>query len=67
MPFRDFAPHFQPEQLDKLNAAFEAAWPQLLFDDIPRTHLELRQLKQKLAHHKHFIPTSPWPGHATAG
>jgi hypothetical protein len=51
MPFRDFAPHFQPEQLDKLNAAFEAAWPQLLFDDIPRTHLELRQLKQKLAHH----------------
>src|SRR5678815_2352948 len=25
MPFRDFAPHFQPDQLDKLNAAFEAA------------------------------------------
>jgi hypothetical protein len=51
MPFRDFAPHFQPEQLDKLNAAFEAAWPQLLLDGIPKTPLEPRQLKQKLAHH----------------
>jgi len=51
MPFREFAPYFQPEQLDTLNAAFEAAWPQLLFDDIPKTPLELRQLKQKLAHH----------------
>jgi hypothetical protein len=51
MPFREFAPYFLPEQLDKLNAAFEAAWPQLLFDDIPKTRLELRQLKQKLAHH----------------
>ena len=51
MPFRDFALHFQPEQLDKLNAAFKAAWPQLLFEDIPKTPLELRQLKQKLAHH----------------
>jgi hypothetical protein len=28
-----------------------AAWPQLLFQDIPKTPLELRQLKQKLAHH----------------
>jgi hypothetical protein len=51
MPFRDFAPHFQPDQLDKLNAAFEAAWPHLLFTDIPRTSLELNQLKEKLAHH----------------
>ena len=51
MPFRDFASHFQPEQLDNLNTAFKAAWPQLLFEDIPKTPLELRQLKQKLAHH----------------
>ena len=51
MPFRDFASHFQPEQLDNLNIAFKAAWPQLLFEDIPKTPLELRQLKQKLAHH----------------
>ena len=51
MPFRDFASHFQPEQLDNLNTAFKAAWPQLLFEDIPKTPLELRQFKQKLAHH----------------
>ena len=51
MPFRDFALHFQPEQLDNLNTAFEAAWPQLLFDHIQKTPLEIRQLKQKLTHH----------------
>ena len=30
MPFREVASFFQPEQLDKLNAAFDAALQQLL-------------------------------------
>src|SRR5215210_2502569 len=51
MPFRDVATHFEPEQLDKLTAAFDTAWPQLLLAIKPETHLKERLLRQRLAHY----------------
>ena len=52
MPFREVASFFQPEQLDNLNAAFDAAWQQLLAVNVDvGTEPQIEFLRKKLAQH----------------
>ena len=51
MPFREVASFFQPEQLDKLNAAFDAALQQLLAVNDVGTEPQIESLRKKLAQH----------------
>jgi CHAD domain-containing protein len=50
MPFREVASSFQPDELDKLNAAFDAALQQLLAFN-GGTDAEIELLRKKLAQH----------------
>jgi hypothetical protein len=50
MPFREVASSFQPEELDKLKAAFDAAWQQLLAVN-GGTEAQIELLRKQLAQH----------------
>jgi hypothetical protein len=49
MPFRKVASDFQPDELDKLTAAFNGAWQQLVVANGADTELQL--LRTTLAQH----------------
>jgi hypothetical protein len=51
MPFREVASDFQPDELDKLTAAFNGAWQQLLVANAVDTELQGELLKTTLAQH----------------
>ena len=51
MPFSHVPPVFQPEQLVRLTAAFDQAWPQLSFAHRADTPLELEWLRRRLANY----------------
>ena len=53
MPFREVASFFQPEQLDKLNAAFDAALQQLLaVNDVgTEPQIEVSEEEVSATHH----------------
>jgi hypothetical protein len=49
MPFSHAARDYQPEQLAKLTAAFDQAWPQVLLANGASTPAQLKRLRQRLA------------------
>ena len=50
MPFRQFAPFFEPEELDKLTAAFNETWQELEAAGMDLTsEPEVSLVKRKLA------------------
>jgi hypothetical protein len=51
MPFREVASDFQPDELDRLTAAFNGAWQQLVVANGLDTELQIELLRQKLAQH----------------
>jgi hypothetical protein len=51
MPFREVALDFQPDELDKLTAAFNGAWQQLVVANGADTELQIELLRTTLAQH----------------
>ena len=51
MPFREVTSDFQPDELDKLTAAFNAAWQQLGVANGVNAELQIELLRKKLAQH----------------
>jgi hypothetical protein len=51
MPFREVASDFQPDELDKLTAAFNGAWQQLVIANGVDTELQIELLRKQLAQH----------------
>ena len=49
MPFRDYSPCFQPEELAALTAAYDAAWQHLSADRITLNRDQVHILKKNLA------------------
>jgi hypothetical protein len=49
MPFRQYAPHFGPEELETLTAAFDAAWLELNAGIDLSSEEQVAQMKRKLA------------------
>jgi hypothetical protein len=51
MLFREYAPFFEPEELDTLTAAFDATWQELSVSDMDlSTEDKIALMKKKLAH-----------------
>jgi hypothetical protein len=51
MPFREVASDFQPDELDKLTAAFDGAWQRLVVANGVDTDLQIELLRKTLAQH----------------
>ena len=49
LPFQDYSPVFQPEELEALAAAYDAVWQQLRVSRLTLTADELAVLKKNLA------------------
>ena len=50
MPFQQYAPHFAPEELALLTAAFDATWEELSANPHLTTEDKIALMKKKLAH-----------------
>jgi hypothetical protein len=51
MPFSHVASEYQPEQLAKLTAAFDQAWPRILLTNGANTPAQLEWLRKRLANY----------------
>jgi uncharacterized protein YjbJ (UPF0337 family) len=49
MPFQEYSPFFEPEELDALTSAYDAAWQHLWVNRLTLTADQVRVLKKNLA------------------